>query len=173
MQAAFFYFAINAFSIIQLATKLQPIHIVIGAVGILVLIELCRRCVGLPILCVLGVLLVYTFYNQLSWNPSIYNALKNIIYKLFYTTSGVIGTPVSVCYTYIVLFIIFGAFLERTGIANFFISFANRLAGWSSGGPAKVVRHLFRSVRHGVRLLRGQHRDHRLGDHPHDEEDGL
>ena len=86
---SFFYFAINAFSIIQLATKLQPIHIVIGAVGILVLIELCRRCVGLPILCVLGVLLVYTFYNQLSWNPSIYNALKNIIYKLFYTTSGV------------------------------------------------------------------------------------
>ena len=80
---SFFYFAINAFSIIQLATKLQPIHIVIGAVGILVLIELCRRCVGLPILCVLGVLLVYTFYNQLSWNPSIYNALKNIIYKLF------------------------------------------------------------------------------------------
>lgn len=50
-----------------------------------------------------------------------------------------IGTPVSVCYTYIVLFIIFGAFLERTGIANFFISFANRLAGWSSGGPAKVA----------------------------------
>ena len=136
---SFFYFAINAFSIIQLATKLQPIHIVIGAVGILVLIELCRRCVGLPILCVLGVLLVYTFYNQLSWNPSIYNALKNIIYKLFYTTSGVIGTPVSVCYTYIVLFIIFGAFLERTGIANFFISFVNRLAGWSSGGPAKVA----------------------------------
>ena len=87
----------------------------------------------------LGLLLIYTFYNQLSWDPSFYKALKNIVYKLFYTTSGVIGTPVSVCYTYIVLFIIFGAFLERTGIANFFISFANRLAGWSSGGPAKVA----------------------------------
>ena len=136
---SFFYFAINAFSIIQLATKLQPIHIIIGTIGILVLIELCRRCVGLPILCVLGALLIYTFYNQLSWDPSFYKALKNIVYKLFYTTSGVIGTPVSVCYTYIVLFIIFGAFLERTGIANFFISFANRLAGWSSGGPAKVA----------------------------------
>ena len=94
---------------------------------------------GLPILVVLGLLLIYTFYNQLSWDPSFYKALKNIVYKLFYTTSGVIGTPVSVCYTYIVLFIIFGAFLERTGIANFFISFANRLAGWSSGGPAKVA----------------------------------
>ena len=136
---SFFYFAINAFSIIQLATKLQPVHIIVGAIGIVVLIELCRRCVGLPILVVLGLLLIYTFYNQLSWDPSFYKALKNIVYKLFYTTSGVIGTPVSVCYTYIVLFIIFGAFLERTGIANFFIDFANRLAGWSSGGPAKVA----------------------------------
>ena len=135
----FLYFAFNAMTLIKLATRIEPIHVVIGAVGILILLELCRRCVGLPILCVMGVLLVYTFYNQLSWNADFYQALKNIIYKLFYTTNGVIGTPVNVCYTYIVLFIIFGAFLERTGIANFFISFANRIAGWSSGGPAKVA----------------------------------
>ena len=135
----FFYFAFNAMTMIKLATRIQPIHVVIGVVGILVLVELCRRCVGLPILVVAGLLIVYAFYNQLSYNPSFYQALKNIIYKLFYTTSGVIGTPISVCYTYIVLFIIFGAFLERTGIANFFISFANRLTGWSSGGPAKVA----------------------------------
>ena len=135
----FFYFAFNAMTMIKLATRIQPIHVVIGVVGILVLVELCRRCVGLPILVVAGLLIVYAFYNQLSYNASFYQALKNIIYKLFYTTSGVIGTPISVCYTYIVLFIIFGAFLERTGIANFFISFANRIAGWSSGGPAKVA----------------------------------
>ena len=135
----FFYFAINAMTLIRLSTRIQPIHVVIGCVGILVLIELCRRCVGVPILCVLGALLVYTFYNQLSYNPSLYQALKNVVYKLFYTTNGVIGTPINVCYTYIVLFIIFGAFLERTGIANFFIAFANRLAGWSAGGPAKVA----------------------------------
>ena len=112
----FLYFAFNAMTLIKLATRIEPIHVVIGAVGILILLELCRRCVGLPILCVVGVLLVYTFYNQLSWNADFYQALKNIIYKLFYTTNGVIGTPVNVCYTYIVLFIIFGAFLERTGI---------------------------------------------------------
>ena len=135
----FFYFAFNAMTMIKLDTRIQPIHVVIGVVGILVLVELCRRCVGLPILVVAGLLIFYAFYNQLSYNPSFYQALKNIIYKLFYTTSGVIGTPISVCYTYIVLFIIFGAFLERTGIANFFISFANRIAGWSSGGPAKVA----------------------------------
>ncbi len=137
--ACFLYFAFNALPIIKLATRIQTHHVIIGAVGILVLIELCRRCVGVPILCVLGALLVYTFYNQLSYNPSLYQALKNVVYKLFYTTNGVIGTPVSVCYTYIVLFIIFGAFLERTGIANFFIALANRLAGWSAGGPAKVA----------------------------------
>ena len=137
--ACFLYFTFNALPIIKLATRIQTHHVVIGAIGMLILIELCRRCVGVPILCVLGALLIYTFYNQLSYNPSLYQALKNIVYKLFYTTNGVIGTPVNVCYTYIVLFIIFGAFLERTGIANFFIAFANRLAGWSAGGPAKVA----------------------------------
>ena len=137
--ACFFYFAINAFTLIQLATRIEPIQVIIGVIGILVLIELCRRCVGIPILCVVAALLIYTFYNQLSYNPSFFSALKNVVYKLFYTTSGVIGTPINVCFTYIVLFIIFGAFLERTGIASFFIDFANRVAGWSSGGPAKVA----------------------------------
>jgi len=135
----FLYFAFDAMTIINLATRIQTHHVIIGAVGILVLAELCRRCVGLPILVVVGALLAYAFYNQMYWNPDIYLALKNIVYKLFYTTSGVIGTPVNVCYTYIVLFIIFGAFLERTGIASMFIEFANRVAGWSSGGPAKVA----------------------------------
>ena len=140
----FFYFALNAMTLVRLSTRIETVHVVIGVVGILILMELCRRCVGVPILCVAGVLIVYAFINQLSYagavnGAALYDALKTIIYKLFYTTSGVIGTPISVCYTYIVLFIIFGAFLERTGIANFFISFANRIAGWSSGGPAKVA----------------------------------
>ena len=142
--ACFLYFALTALPIIQSAGRIAPYQVAIGIVGLLILMELCRRCVGVPILCVAGALIVYAFINQLSYagavnSTTLYDALKAIIYKLFYTTSGVIGTPISVCYTYIVLFIIFGAFLERTGIANFFISFANRLAGWSSGGPAKVA----------------------------------
>ena len=142
--SCFFYFALNAMTLVRLSTRIEPVHVIIGVIGILILMELCRRCVGVPILCVAGALIVYAFINQLSYagavnSTTLYDALKAIIYKLFYTTSGVIGTPISVCYTYIVLFIIFGAFLERTGIANFFISFANRLAGWSSGGPAKVA----------------------------------
>ena len=140
----FFYFALNAMTLVRLSTRIEPVHVVIGVIGVLILMELCRRCVGVPVLCVAGALIIYAFINQLSYAGAVnaatlYDALKTIIYKLFYTTSGVIGTPINVCYTYIVLFIIFGAFLERTGIANFFISFANRIAGWSSGGPAKVA----------------------------------
>lgn len=135
----FFYFAFNAQKIIMLTSRLEPIHVVLGIIGILALFELCRRCVGIPILCVVGALLIYTFYNQMSFGTPILQAVNNVVYKLFYTTSGAIGTPINVCFTYIVLFIIFGAFLERTGIANFFINFANKIAGWSSGGPAKVA----------------------------------
>jgi len=135
----FFYFAINAREIILLTSRIEPLHIVLGVIGVLSLVELCRRCVGIPILCIVGALVIYAFYNQLSFGTDFLQALRMIVYKLFYTTNGVIGTPINVCFTYIVLFIIFGAFLERTGIANFFISFANKVAGWSSGGPAKVA----------------------------------
>ena len=137
---AYFFYAVNAQNVVQMSARVMQndLYMIIGLIGILALVELCRRCVGLPILCVAGVLLVYTFFN-LGGSADFKMTLYQVIRTMFYTTSGVIGTPVSVCYTYIVLFIIFGAFLERTGIANFFISFANRLAGWSSGGPAKVA----------------------------------
>lgn len=135
----FLYFSIFAHSIIEAAGRITPFQIVIGICGIIVLLELTRRCVGLPILCVLGVLLVYAFINQTMWNGSFLLSLRSIIYKLFYTTSGVIGTPVSVCYTYIVLFIIFGTFLSKTSIADLFIAFANKIAGKTAGGPAKVA----------------------------------
>ena len=138
--SSFLYFSFNALEIIKMTTRIQPLHVFIAIMGLLVLFELARRCVGLPILCVSSVLLIYAFFNQLSYGSSgIFQVLRSIAYKLFYTTNGVIGTPINVCYTYIVLFIIFGAFIERTGIAKFFISFANKIAGSSSGGPAKVA----------------------------------
>ena len=129
---SFFYFAANAKDILLKATKVtnEPFMVAIVIIGVLALAELCRRCVGLPILCVAGALLIYTFANV---------RFGKVIYDLFYTTSGVMGTPVKVCATYIVVFIIFGAFLERTGISNFFIDLANSVAGSSSGGPAKVA----------------------------------
>ncbi len=139
--ASFMYFAFNCTEILLMGARIEPIHVVLGVIGIAVLIELCRRCVGIPIIVVAGVLVIYAFWWQMTSgsNPDLYASLRKVVQKLFYTTSGVIGTPTNVCYTYIVLFIIFGAFLERTGISNFFISLANRIAGWSSGGAAKVA----------------------------------
>ena len=131
--APFFYFAFNAKLIkttSTVAASKDPLMLTLAIVGALAVMELCRRSVGIPILCVVGVLLVYTF-TQVRFGK--------VIYDLFYTTSGIIGTPVRVCQTYIVVFIIFGAFLERTGISNFFINLANCVAGSSAGGPAKVA----------------------------------
>ena len=139
--ASFMYFAFNVTDILMMGARIEPLHVALGIVGIAVLVELCRRCVGLPIIVVAGCLVIYAFYWQMTSSSSadVYSSLRKVVQKLFYTTSGVIGTPTNVCYTYIVLFIIFGAFLERTGISNFFISLANRIAGWSSGGAAKVA----------------------------------
>ena len=136
---SFFYFAFNSYDIIMMNNRIDLPLIVMGVVGILVLFELCRRCVGIPILVVVAALLIYVVVWRSGYNSDPFKMFQYIISRLFYSVNGVIGTPINVCYTYIVLFIIFGAFLERTGIANFFISLANRLAGWSSGGPAKVA----------------------------------
>ena len=129
---SFIYYAANAQRIIKLSLRAskEPLLLAVGVLGLLALIELCRRSVGLPILCVVGALLVYTFTKVQG---------RLVIYNLFYTTTGVMNTPVNVCAKYIVVFIIFGAFLERTGIAQFFISLANAIAGSSVGGPAKVA----------------------------------
>ena len=135
----FFYFTANSLHIIKEMGRITPTEITIGILGLLCLMELCRRCVGIPILVVAGCLLVYVFCNKLSFHTPLKIILREVTSTLFYSTSGMIGTPVNVCFTYIALFIIFGAFLERTGIAEFFIALANRLAGWSSGGPAKVA----------------------------------
>ncbi|MBR3181439.1 MAG: hypothetical protein IKF56_02190, partial [Eggerthellaceae bacterium] len=97
--ACFFYFAFNALDIIKLSTRIQPIHVVVGVLGILVLMELCRRCVGIPILVVVTCLLIYALVNQYGVANDLYLMLRNTVYKLFYTTSGVIGTPINVCYT--------------------------------------------------------------------------
>lgn len=132
--ACFFYFCFSYDSLVRVltsASKISDFQVIIGIVGILVLMELCRRCVGIPILCVVGALLIYTFATGIS--------MKRVIYTLFYTTSGIMSTPVQVCAKFIVVFIIFGAFLERTGIAAFFIDIANALVGRFAGGPAKVA----------------------------------
>ena len=131
--APFIYFAVNAEAILltdyAIISK-DPFMLTMAVMGILAMVELCRRSVGIPILCVAGGLLIYAFCNV---------RFGKVMYDLFYTTSGVLGTPINTAQKYIVVFIIFGAFLERTGISQFFINLANCVAGSASGGPAKVA----------------------------------
>ena len=136
--AAFLYFSFNAVAIIQQGTRFAPYQIVIGIIGILTLAEVCRRSVGLPILIVAGCFLAYAFIAGLS-NPTLWGKLNYIVRYLFYSKEGILSTPINVCSKFIVVFIIFGAFLERTGIADFFINVANSILGGLSGGPAKVA----------------------------------
>ena len=136
--ACFLYYYFSYDSLVTVLTsfsRMSTLQVTIAVVGLLTLMELCRRCVGLPILFVAGALLLYTFFSKVGMSIG----MKGVMYKLFYTTNGIMGTPVQVCAKYIVVFIIFGAFLERTGIAAFFIDLANSLVGRFSGGPAKVA----------------------------------
>ena len=132
----YYYFSYDSLvTVLTSFSRMNTLQVAIAIVGLLTLMELCRRCVGLPILFVAGALLLYTFFSKVGMSIG----MKGIMYKLFYTTNGIMGTPVQVCAKYIVVFIIFGAFLERTGIAAFFIDLANSLVGRFSGGPAKVA----------------------------------
>ena len=136
--AAFLYYTANAMTIIQQGSKFEWYQIIIGIVGILSLIEVCRRSVGLPIVIVAGCFIVYALIWGVS-NPSFWGKLNYIVHYLFYGKEGVMSTPINVCSKFIVVFIIFGAFLERTGIADFFIKISNSIVGGFSGGPAKVA----------------------------------
>jgi TRAP transporter 4TM/12TM fusion protein len=129
--AAFFYYVINFQAVTSRAVVLLPIDVIMGVTGIVILAELCRRVVGIPILAVASGFVIYAFTAGFS--------LRRVVHQLFYTTDGIIGTPIGVCSTFIVLFIILAAVLEKSGIASFFIDLANSVAGFASGGPAKVA----------------------------------
>ena len=142
--AAFFYVVANASDLtIRLGmSQIRSYEIVIGIVGIVAVLELCRRSVGIPILCVAGVFLIYAmYYYAFTKGLGPGRAVRNVSVSLFYMVQGggLLNTPVQVCSKFIIVFIIFGAFLERTGISQFFIDLANSLVGRFSGGPAKVA----------------------------------
>lgn len=135
---AFLYYTFNAEQIIQQGTRFQPYQILIAVIGIIALLEVTRRSVGWPILIVALFFIVYALVYGLT-NPSAIGRLNYLVRNLFYAKTGILSTPINVCSKYIVVFIIFGAFLERTGISELFINLANCIAGRFAGGPAKVA----------------------------------
>ncbi|HUV85268.1 MAG TPA: TRAP transporter permease, partial [Methanosarcinales archaeon] len=114
---------------------------VMGIITILLLFEATRRVIGYPIL-LLGIFaLFYCFFGALFPGFLVHRgfSLERIIRHMFLSTSGIFGIPLGVVSTFVFLFLLFGAFLKRTGVSQFFNDFANAIAGKSSGGPAKVA----------------------------------
>lgn len=135
---SFLYYTFNQERIIQMSTNIGTTEIVVAIIAIVLLVELCRRAVGLPIIFVAGAFVAYATYYAYTNFPKV--ALRQLVYELFYNVAGgIFSTPVYVCTTFIVLFIILGALLEKTGIGTFFVDLANSIAGSSVGGPAKVA----------------------------------
>ena len=135
------YIVIQYRELVTRAGSATTTDIVVGGIGILLVIEAARRVVGLPMVTVVLFFLAYAFLGP--YMPGVLAhrglSLEQLISHLYYTTEGIFGTPLGVSSTFIFLFILFGAYLESTGLGKFFIDLANAVAGWASGGPAKVA----------------------------------
>ena len=138
--AAPLYIVANFRELILRAALPTSTDVLIGALGIVLVIEAARRVVGLPMVCVVLVFVGYAFAGQYMPGVLAHRGLTvdYFVSHVYFTTEGIFGIPLGVSSTFIFLFILFGAYLEGTGLGKFFIDVANSIAGWASGGPAKV-----------------------------------
>ena len=135
------YLVIQYRELITRAGTVSPVDTVVGGLGILLVIEATRRVVGLPMVTVVLAFIAYAFLGPYMPGVLAHRGLtpEQLIGHLYFTTEGIFGIPLGVSSTFIFLFILFGAYLESTGLGKFFIDLANAVAGWASGGPAKVA----------------------------------
>ena len=122
-------------------TPFAPIGMSIAAVaGTALIMELTRRVAGMALIVIAGIFLVYVFVGDML--PGFLNA-PDITWQRFfsqvYTDAGILGPTTAVSSTYIILFIIFAAFLQASKVGDYFVNFAFAMAGRARGGPAKVA----------------------------------
>lgn len=115
--------------------------LIVGGIAILLVLEAARRVVGLPITIIAILFMAYALLG-----PSMPGFLEHrgvntdrLISHMYYTLDGILGTPLAVSATFIFLFLLFGAFLEKTGVGQYFNDLALLIAGRQIGGPAKVA----------------------------------
>ena len=135
------YIIINYQKLVLRAGTATPLDIVFGVIGILLVLEAARRVVGVPMVVIAVVFIIYAFIGPYIPGKLAHRGanFETLVQHLYYTTEGIFGIPIGVSSTFIFLFILFGAFLERTGLGQLFIDLANSVAGWAAGGPAKVA----------------------------------
>lgn len=130
--------------------RVSILDIIVGVLAILLTMEAARRAVGMPITIISAVFLVYAFFGPYFPGFLAHRGqdLKSVVQLMFFTTDGILGTPISVSSTFIFVFLLFGAFLVKTGVGAYFNDLAVVLAGRLVGGPAKVA--IFSSALQGT-----------------------
>jgi len=135
------YLSLNYVRIMEAGGDYMTMDYIVGILGTLLTLEAARRAVGLPIVCIASAFLLYSYFG--AYFPGFLAhrgfSIRRIVAHMYFTTEGILGIPLGVSATFIFLFVLFGAFLEKTGIGKLFIDLANAVAGRASGGPAKVA----------------------------------
>jgi len=135
------YIVANYQVLVTRAGQTTAFDLVAGIIGILLVLEAARRVVGIPMVIVALVFVIYAFIGPYIPGKLAHRGARvdTLVQHLYYTTEGIFGIPLGVSSTFIFLFILFGAYLERTGLGQLFIDLSNAVAGWAAGGPAKVA----------------------------------
>ena len=136
--------------LVQQIGTITDVQLVIGSIAILLVLEASRRAVGLPITIIAAIFLAYAYFGPHMPGMFAHRGLTlyQLVDTMFFTTEGILGTPLQVSSTYIFLFLLFGAFLVQTGVGNYFNDLAITIAGKRTGGPAKVA--IFSSALQGT-----------------------
>ncbi|HSJ37837.1 MAG TPA: TRAP transporter permease [Planococcus sp. (in: firmicutes)] len=130
--------------------RVTELDLVVGILAVLLTLEATRRAVGMPITIIASLFLTYAFFGP--YFPGFLRHrgqdLDSLIQLMFFTTDGILGTPIGVSATFIFTFLLFGSFLVKTGVGQYFNDLAVSLAGNLTGGPAKVA--IFSSALQGT-----------------------
>jgi len=134
------YICFNLTEIFERQGDWLPADLMVGIVGTLLVLEACRRVIGVIMAGICSVAMIYAYFGP--WMPELIihkgYSIERITTTLWLTTEGIFGLPIGVAATFVFVFVLFGAFLESTGGGNFFIELAYALTGRFSGGPAKT-----------------------------------
>ena len=144
------YWVLNYERLVQSLGRLETLDFVVGLLAIIIVLEGARRAVGLPIAIIAGLFLLYAFYGPYMPDFMAHRgqSLDSIVNLMYFSTDGILGTPLAVSSTFIFAFLLFGAFLVKTGVGEYFNDLAISLAGKLVGGPAKVA--IFSSALQGT-----------------------
>ncbi len=126
--------------LVTLGSTPETIDFFFGIFLLVAVLELTRRSIGLPMFVIALIFIAYGYFG--NYLPGLLGhsgfTWKRLI-GFFYSTDGIFTTPLMVMTIYVYLFLLFGAFFEKSGVGKFIIDIANAVAGSTRGGPAKVA----------------------------------